>query len=93
MANLNHVNLVLPEEIARLAPEMARIPVACSLFGVSRSWLYREAGSGNVRMVKIGARTLVDLQSVRKQYARFWRRCLPRLSAPAREGSVNDAAH
>ena len=87
MANLNHVNLVLPEEIARLAPEMARIPVACSLFGVSRSWLYREAGSGNVRMVKIGARTLVDLQSVRKVLAS---RDYPR---PAREGSVNDAAH
>jgi hypothetical protein len=69
MPNLNHLNSALPGEVAHLAPEMARIPVACGLFGVSRSWLYREAGAGRVRLLKLGTRTLVDIASLRAALA------------------------
>ncbi len=45
-------------------PEMVPLPRAPALFGLSRSGLYRLAAEGRIRMVKIGARTLVDAASV-----------------------------
>ncbi|HME25960.1 MAG TPA: hypothetical protein VKI44_32265 [Acetobacteraceae bacterium] len=48
------------------APELARIRDAVARYPVSRSWLYREAAAGRVRLVRMGTRTtLVDLASVR----------------------------
>ena len=46
-------------------PEMVPLPRAPGIFGVSRSALYRLAADGRIRMVKMGARTLVDAASVR----------------------------
>lgn len=46
-------------------PEMVPLPRAPGIFGVSRSALYRLAADGKIRMVKMGARTLVDAASVR----------------------------
>ena len=46
-------------------PEMVPLPRAPGIFGLSRSALYRLAADGKVRMVKMGARTLVDAASVR----------------------------
>jgi excisionase family DNA binding protein len=46
-------------------PEMARIPDAVRITGLSRSRLYRLASEGSIRLVKVGGATLVDLQSVR----------------------------
>lgn len=46
-------------------PEMVALPKASALFGLSRSGLYRLAAAGQIRMVKIGSRTLVDASSVR----------------------------
>jgi hypothetical protein len=48
-----------------IAPEMVPLPRAPAVFGLSRSGLYRLAAEGHVRMVKIGARTLVYAASVR----------------------------
>ncbi len=45
--------------------EYARIPAACRRFGVSRSGLYRAAASGQIRLLKLGHTTLVDLASMR----------------------------
>lgn len=47
------------------APEMVPLPRAPSIFRLSRSALYRLAADGHIRMVKMGARTLVDASSVR----------------------------
>lgn len=47
------------------APEMVPLPRAPAIFGLSRSHLYRLAAEGRIRMVKAGARTLVDAASVR----------------------------
>ncbi|MEO3475297.1 hypothetical protein AAFN86_25780 [Roseomonas sp. CAU 1739] len=44
---------------------MVPLPRAPAIFGLSRSHLYRLAAAGRVRMVKAGARTLVDAASVR----------------------------
>ena len=46
--------------------EMVPLPRAPAIFGLSRSNLYRLAAAGSIRMVKIGARTLVDAGSVRQ---------------------------
>ncbi|WP_347546476.1 helix-turn-helix domain-containing protein [Roseomonas sp. CAU 1739] len=48
-----------------IVPEMVPLPRAPAIFGLSRSHLYRLAAAGRVRMVKAGARTLVDAASVR----------------------------
>lgn len=47
------------------APEMVPLPRAPQVFGLSRSAFYRLAADGKIRMVKMGARTLVDAASVR----------------------------
>lgn len=44
---------------------MARIPLATHITGLSRSRLYRLAGEGRIRFVKVGGATLVDMASVR----------------------------
>lgn len=46
-------------------PEMVPLPRAPAIFGLSRSHLYRLAAEGRIRLVKAGARTLVDAASVR----------------------------
>jgi len=48
-----------------LWPSHAPILDAAELSGLSRSALYREAGAGRIRMVKLGRSTLVDMASVR----------------------------
>lgn len=46
-------------------PEAVPLPRAPAIFGLSRSALYRLAGEGRIRFVKIGRSTLVDAASVR----------------------------
>ena len=41
------------------------LPHAPSLTGLSRSTIYREAARGNIRLIKAGRSTLVDMASVR----------------------------
>ena len=45
------------------APRYARIPQACRRYGWSRSGLYRLAGKGLIRLVKLDGATLVDCES------------------------------
>jgi excisionase family DNA binding protein len=66
-----------------IVPEMVPLPRAPAVFGLSRSGLYRLAAEGRIRMVKIGARTLVDAASVRAFLA-----TLP----PAQIGAAKEAA-
>jgi hypothetical protein len=47
-------------------PEMVPLPKAPMIFGLSRSALYRLASSGHIKLLKVGARTLVDANSVRQ---------------------------
>lgn len=50
---------------AAVWPSHAPIPKACDLSGMSRSAIYRAAGAGHIRLVKLGRTTLVDMVSVR----------------------------
>lgn len=54
----------MPEPSTSL-PEMVPLPQAPAAFGLSRSALYRAAGEGKIRFVKLGRSTLVDAASVR----------------------------
>jgi hypothetical protein len=44
-------------------PRYGRIPAACARYGWSRSMLYRLAGEGAVKLVKVGGATFVDYAS------------------------------
>jgi hypothetical protein len=48
-----------------VAPEMARIPVAVAVTGLSRSAIYRLAAEGKIVLRKAGRTTLVDMASAR----------------------------
>lgn len=52
-----------------LQADAARIPTAVALTGISRSAIYRLAGEGHIRLMKIGSRTLVDMASLRSHLA------------------------
>ena len=40
------------------------LPHATTVFGPSKSWFYRQAAAGNVKLIKIGRGTYVDTRSV-----------------------------
>lgn len=49
-----------------VSPEAVPLPRATAVFGLSRSTLYRLAGEGRIRFLKVGRSTLVDAASVRQ---------------------------
>lgn len=53
-------------------PRYAPIPRAIAILGIGRSTLYKEAGRGNIRLIKAGWRTLVDIP-----HALAWMATLP----------------
>jgi predicted DNA-binding transcriptional regulator AlpA len=48
-----------------MQPEWLRITAATDNFGISRSGIYRLAGDGEIELRKIGARTVVNVTSLR----------------------------
>lgn len=44
-------------------PRYAPIPKACDLLGFRRSKLYELAGEGAIRVIKVGGRSLVDMEA------------------------------
>lgn len=50
---------------ANIEPLALPIPAAVAMSGLSRSAIYREAGAGRIRLMKLGRTTLVDMASVR----------------------------
>jgi hypothetical protein len=59
-------------ESAAIASEVpvrfASFKAAAFHYGTSKSTLYRRAAEGHIRLVKHGARTLVDMESARKYF-------------------------
>ena len=51
--------------VKNIIPEWLRITDASDNFGISRSGLYRLAGCGEIELRKIGARTVVNVGSLR----------------------------
>lgn len=60
-------------------PKFAAIPQWCAISGMSRTVTYNELGRGNLRAVKVGDRTLIDVD-----WGLAWLRSLPpaRIRAP-----------
>lgn len=55
-----------PGDAARAAhAELAHIQDASAWSGIGRSTLYKRAAAGQIRLVKLGARSLVDMKSLR----------------------------
>jgi hypothetical protein len=50
-------------------PIHVTIPVACAIFGYSRTVLYRELGAGKIQAVKSGTRVLLDFASLKARAA------------------------
>jgi excisionase family DNA binding protein len=48
-----------------MQPLAVPLPHAPAVTGLSRSTIYREAARGNIRLLKVGRSTLVDMASVR----------------------------
>jgi hypothetical protein len=70
MPNLNFLNQIPPGGWLPIPPEFGRIPVACQVFGMSRSRLYELAARGLIRIIKDGNKNaVVDFSSVREYYA------------------------
>jgi hypothetical protein len=53
-------------------PVYATIPEWCRLSGMGRTRVYEEAGAGNLRIIKVGGRSLVDVS-----HGLAWMRSLP----------------
>jgi hypothetical protein len=51
--------------VSPVVPLALPVPAAMAASGLSRSAIYREAGRGNIRLLKLGRTTLVDMASVR----------------------------
>ncbi len=43
-------------------PKYAPIPKACDLLGIGRTKMYALAGEGLIKVVKVGGRSLVDIE-------------------------------
>jgi excisionase family DNA binding protein len=64
-------------------PRYAPINKACDILGFGRSKLYELAGEGSIRIVKVGGRSLVDIEA-----ALGWMATLPVASiAPLRKAA------
>jgi hypothetical protein len=50
---------------------LASIPDACAYAGCGRSTLYVRAAAGDLRMVKLGVKSLIDMDSLRAMIARL----------------------
>jgi hypothetical protein len=56
-----------PFDAASVGAEMLAAPIvrAMAISGLSRSAIYRAAAAGDIRLLKVGRSTLVDMASVR----------------------------
>jgi len=55
----------VPSRSAYIEPLALSIPAAVAASGFSRSAIYREAGRGRIKLLKLGRTTLVDMNSLR----------------------------
>ncbi len=67
-------------------PRYAPIPETEKITGLSRRVIYERLGSGDLKAVKVGARTLIDVDA-----ALSWMRTLPpaKISAPRQRQKVD----
>ena len=49
--------------VSAVTPRYASVPVWCATSGMSRSTTYEALGRGDLRAIKLGARTLIDVEA------------------------------
>jgi len=49
--------------MTRIEPKFAPIPVWCSVSGMGRTATYQALGRGELHAVKVGSRTLIDVEA------------------------------
>jgi len=54
------VSPILPEPLA------LRVPDACRAVGCGKTWLYAEAKKGNLKLTRLGGRTVVSMAELRR---------------------------
>lgn len=64
-----------------LQPLLNRIEHSAARLGVSRSWLYREISAGRLKVVKIGNRTLIAEEELRRFAAELERGSAAKVAA------------
>jgi hypothetical protein len=57
------------ERPSPLEPLALRVPDACRVIGIGRTKLYGEAKAGRVKLIRIGGRTLVPMDELRRLIA------------------------
>jgi hypothetical protein len=55
------------------APLLHSVVAACSLLGIGRTLLYAKIGAGEIAVVKIGKRTMIADDEIRRVIAAFTR--------------------
>ncbi len=68
-------------------PAYATVPDWCALSGMSRSGSYEALGRGDLRAVKLGSRTLIDVQ-----HGLAWLASLPAAAVRPHGAAKKDAA-
>jgi excisionase family DNA binding protein len=63
---------IYPQIAAERVPRYAPIGRACDLLGIGRTKIYAYAGDGLIRIIKVGGRSLVDIDQ-----ALAWMATLP----------------
>lgn len=72
MPNTNPDHPDFSSRVPKIEPLALPILAAVAISGLSRSAIYREAGNGRIKLLKLGRTTLVDMDSIRALLA-----CLP----------------
>ncbi len=71
------------DQTGKIEPLALPIMVAVVVSGLSRSAIYREAGNGRIKLMKLGRTTLVDMASLKAFLA-----SLPAANIRAPKGSI-----
>jgi len=66
MPTINFERTDLTGRVPKIEPLALPILAAVAVSGLSRSAIYREAGNGRIKLIKLGRTTLVDMASVRE---------------------------
>ena len=76
MPNQNHVNrrpLGVGGFPAAVLPRYATIPHWCDISGYGRTRTYEDIGAGKLKAIKLGTRTLIDVQQGHELHGKLGR--------------------
>ncbi len=75
-------------DLMTIRPPFCSIEQWCALSGMGRRWTYGKLGTGDLKAVKAGSRTLIDVEAG----LAYLRSCPPARIRPVRAADQNTAA-